>query len=410
MFNLKPNVMEELNPKKVLKRKHAVLLLLLFWFPLVQAQISIWETDFYNSEDIGLYESSFIGSESKLVNNGKLVFSNNTNAQIEMYEMKNTHLGPGVFTLKGNDDVNWILDEAVKLGSIEFLSGSHYFEKSGIAIDSTLSLFSDQVYILDKEQSISLLNDNADALLFDGDINSQSYIIGKLERAMKKGEAYDFPVGDINQAYPFQIELGTEEKAVLGVEFMSDMVFDWLQANYDNPDATPLIEDGGWNVYSKQALGASLDLTTHKEAFSGIEPEDEIRFVRFEGEDFPYEDYEAIPDALSENAGGQVKAFSQKANAYYALTEKVMLDGESLSNFIVAKDGYEYHFIIPNVEQMPGNKLEVYDRWGQSVYERSPYRNDLNTKNLGVGTYYYVFTYNTGNGQETYQSFFEVYK
>ncbi len=59
---------------------------------------------------------------------------------------------------------------------------------------------------------------------------------------------------------------------------------------------------------------------------------------------------------------------------------------------------------------MKYSKLEVFDRWGQRIFNESPYLNNLDTRNLGVGTYYYIFTYDLGKGINIHQSFFEVYK
>jgi gliding motility-associated-like protein len=70
-------------------------------------------------------------------------------------------------------------------------------------------------------------------------------------------------------------------------------------------------------------------------------------------------------------------------------------------------DGVNDYFSIKCVELYPNNKLEVYNRWGNKVYEKHSYNNDwdgtANTGNvvrrnekLPVGTYYYVFDLGDG--------------
>ncbi|HEX5743447.1 MAG TPA: gliding motility-associated C-terminal domain-containing protein, partial [Flavobacteriaceae bacterium] len=70
-------------------------------------------------------------------------------------------------------------------------------------------------------------------------------------------------------------------------------------------------------------------------------------------------------------------------------------------------DGVNDYFSIKCVELYPNNKLEVYNRWGNKVYEKQGYNNDWDgTANSGnvvrrneklpVGTYYYVFDLGDG--------------
>ena len=72
-------------------------------------------------------------------------------------------------------------------------------------------------------------------------------------------------------------------------------------------------------------------------------------------------------------------------------------------------DGINETFVIDCLERYPGNKLEVYNRWGNIVYSKRGYQNDWNgisngravinqSDELPVGTYYYVL--DLGNGSE----------
>lgn len=48
-------------------------------------------------------------------------------------------------------------------------------------------------------------------------------------------------------------------------------------------------------------------------------------------------------------------------------------------------DGHNDTFIIQNIENYPNGKLRIFNRWGELVYEASPYQNDWNGKaNAGV--------------------------
>lgn len=62
-------------------------------------------------------------------------------------------------------------------------------------------------------------------------------------------------------------------------------------------------------------------------------------------------------------------------------------------------DGKNDPFYIPGLDNYPKNKLQIYNRWGNIIYEASPYKNDwdgtpnkssIGTGKLPVGTYFYI--------------------
>ncbi|MGK0430390.1 MAG: gliding motility-associated-like protein, partial [Psychroserpens sp.] len=72
-------------------------------------------------------------------------------------------------------------------------------------------------------------------------------------------------------------------------------------------------------------------------------------------------------------------------------------------------DGVNDVFVIDCIENYPNNSIEIYNRWGNVVYETKEYNNDFDgTSNgrsvlsqgdkLPVGTYYYVI--DLGDGSE----------
>ncbi len=69
-------------------------------------------------------------------------------------------------------------------------------------------------------------------------------------------------------------------------------------------------------------------------------------------------------------------------------------------------DGINDVFVIRGLENFPANKIEIYNRWGQKVFEASPYLNNwdgqsqtaisIGGNQLPNGTYFYLL--NLGNG------------
>jgi gliding motility-associated-like protein len=76
-------------------------------------------------------------------------------------------------------------------------------------------------------------------------------------------------------------------------------------------------------------------------------------------------------------------------------------------------DGVNDQFVIKGIERFKGNKLVVFNRWGNEVHEAAPYNNDwdgsskqdlqLGGDKLPVGTYYYVL--DLGDGTKPYTGY-----
>src|SRR5690554_1521465 len=72
----------------------------------------------------------------------------------------------------------------------------------------------------------------------------------------------------------------------------------------------------------------------------------------------------------------------------------------SISNGVSPNnDGLNDFFTVTNLDAYPNNKLMIFNRWGDQVYESSPYENDWNGQNntggiggeeLPAGTYFYI--------------------
>jgi gliding motility-associated-like protein len=61
-------------------------------------------------------------------------------------------------------------------------------------------------------------------------------------------------------------------------------------------------------------------------------------------------------------------------------------------------DGQNDALVFTGAEYYPGNKLSVYNRWGQPIYETTSYRNNWRAPNVSEGTYFYVLK--LPNGKE----------
>ncbi|MCB0450814.1 MAG: gliding motility-associated C-terminal domain-containing protein, partial [Confluentibacter sp.] len=78
------------------------------------------------------------------------------------------------------------------------------------------------------------------------------------------------------------------------------------------------------------------------------------------------------------------------------------------NEFSPNEDGTNDTFVIGCIENYPNNKLEIYNRWGNIVYQKRGYNNEFNgtsngratmnvSEKLPVGTYYYILDLGDGS-------------
>jgi gliding motility-associated-like protein len=103
---------------------------------------------------------------------------------------------------------------------------------------------------------------------------------------------------------------------------------------------------------------------------------------------------------------GQVTAFKVMVTGCSTVDDSRNVDAKNcqleLPNVITPgnKDGLNDVLEITGIENFPGSKLQVYNRWGKKVFESDDYNNTdraWDGGNLADGVYYYVLTINYGD-------------
>ena len=69
---------------------------------------------------------------------------------------------------------------------------------------------------------------------------------------------------------------------------------------------------------------------------------------------------------------------------------------ETFNVFTPNDDGANDVFFIQGIEEHPGSTLEIYNRWGNVVYQKRNYNNDWDMEDLSEGTYYFVLVLRNG--------------
>ncbi|MEX2592890.1 MAG: gliding motility-associated C-terminal domain-containing protein [Anditalea sp.] len=92
-------------------------------------------------------------------------------------------------------------------------------------------------------------------------------------------------------------------------------------------------------------------------------------------------------------------------------------DNEVLAFFIPnvitpsLKDNKNDQFVIKGVDRFAHNKLVIFNRWGDHVFEAENYRNNWTADGLSSGSYFYVLEVTDSKGEEqTFQGWIQVIK
>jgi gliding motility-associated-like protein len=59
-------------------------------------------------------------------------------------------------------------------------------------------------------------------------------------------------------------------------------------------------------------------------------------------------------------------------------------------------DGKNDLFVINGLEEFPGSSVQIFNRWGQVVFESNNYQNNWDGKDVVDGTYFYVLKLSSG--------------
>ena len=95
-------------------------------------------------------------------------------------------------------------------------------------------------------------------------------------------------------------------------------------------------------------------------------------------------------------------------NIYIECTELTVFNGFSPNG-----DGVNDVFYIDGIEDFPNNRLTIYNRWGNKVYEKDGYNNEWNDTWSGNvlpdGTYFYIL--NLGDEDNTtYNGYLQIFR
>jgi gliding motility-associated-like protein len=72
-------------------------------------------------------------------------------------------------------------------------------------------------------------------------------------------------------------------------------------------------------------------------------------------------------------------------------------------------DGMNDVLVFENLEHFPNNKLVIFNRWGQKLYEKVGYQNDWGGEEYNDGTYFFILELNN-TAKTTHKGTFSLLK
>ncbi len=266
-----------------------------------------------------------------------------------------------------------------------------------------------------------------------GFVNSNS-LGGYLARATNSTDTYTFPVGasSLSNTYrPVFITPNAANANVYGVR-LADVNPDVDNSGTSNSGAT-----GPFPVANKEAQVRSIntDYYFNISRLSGTDAADvQVDFFYSDG---AYQTLAQWDGSTSEWKDIDVD-YTQSTTGAILNSPDVSLTKNTLNNynhdvFALAEiefeievpgglspnaDGFNDFFYIENLEYFPENELVVFNRWGDVVYEASPYQNDWNGQVNGSmiltgdkvsdGTYFYILKLSPDDENEPFKGSLEL--
>ena len=184
----------------------------------------------------------------------------------------------------------------------------------------------------------------------------------------------DLGICDTTHIYVTVIDIEPEEELPIAVE------------DYDTTSAnSPVVI----NVLNNDTLNGILDTIYIVEdaTFGNLLIDSDGSIIYDPGEDYCNDDE---PDSFQYAICNENGCDTTTVFIYIPCDEILIYTGVSPNG-----DGFNDVFYIQGVEQYPNNKLMIFNRWGNLVYEARGYLNTWNgeykNKALPDGTYFYIF-------------------
>lgn len=242
----------------------------------------------------------------------------------------------------------------------------------------------------DKDASISQYSNRRKLITHDG--------YGHVSKMLASGAQFLFPIATTSDHYAPVIVSDNDKEATIYAR-----VSDYLGSIVRHKDPQSGI-DLNWQVYASQPLNVTLTLTHPMAANKEKYVDEKASIYQFAG----LEDLNSLPTKRISEGVHQSWAVSLATEAadYRSWFSKSLALSNTLfipNTFTPNGDGVNDQFVIQGLDDFEHVHINIYNRWGSSVYRHVKYDNSWDGTGLNSGTYYYVIETKKGANSSIYK-------
>lgn len=355
------------------------------------------DDSFYVPANSLLYINSDLKLEptSNFVLRGECVFLNSNAIDLADYA-----IGNGTVILRGDLDLS-IISNNSKVGNLfTEMDGADIYMEGNLDVENILKLSSGKI-ITGFDNVIFVSNSSENAIKYNEDALSDSYIQGNLKRAIVENGSYYFPIGNHNGYHPFYIRNSNSFGDVL-VSFDESIPSLWGMNG--NIPSVKMQESGAWIVkvlsdVDMQFTAGVSTLDSYQQPFTNTGNVFYASNQSFSEIDISYESVSTLPY--------YEEGHFKHASGIYALVNSTTEMGEIANTLLV--NGYDDSRFKLDLSKFRMVRLTVFDSFGREVFNSNDYQNDFDVQHMRSGTYYYYLKGELTNGRSVnHNDFIEV--
>lgn len=367
----------------------------------------------HKGANVGVF-GNLTNEKDSLLNNGHITMMGDSLTNVVPLA------GTGTLEMLGNNEQHIsqhgiiIVDSLIlnNLSNISFDNNIHV-ARHGAFVNGILYDLYDETVLPDVLPFVSFgKNANVDSL----QVRDASHVQGLVK---KEGNSnFVFPIGDMGFYRPAIAQNISADTTIAAKYYYRDITFpeDSLEE-----DVEPFREEFWYVSGSEQAFNLAL---THDDRTSIFDPKtDSLKIIAYNK--VRQNRYHLI-DIDKTIIAQQSRYFASalQTDPYYmwygfALTSRSNADGLEIQQILTPNgDGNNDFFVIPNIDKYANNRIVIFNRYGNTVYEKEQYDNSWdgtvnkqvvggnNPNNLLPSGTYFVFFYN--NDKLIYKDFVQI--
>jgi len=334
-------------------------------------------------------------STSSFVLEGRCVFFNSSEI-----ELANYFIGNGIVIFRGTSDATLISNNS-ELGSLFLeMDGADIYTDGDVTVKNVLKLSSGKI-ITGFNNEIYVSNSDENAIEYNEDALSVSYIKGNLKRAVDVSPRYYYPIGNNNGYHPFYIR---NSSSVGDVQVCFDDNIPGLWETIGKTPSVKLEESGAWIVKSlpgveMQFIAGLSTLDSYQQPLSDLVNIFYTNNLNFLETDISNESVSVSPYYLEGN-------FIHSSGIYALAKSTKQID--QFSNTLYVNGNNDSRFKI-DLSKFKTISLVVFDSFGREVFNSIDYQNNFDAQYMQSGTYYYFLKGELINGQPyNHNDFIEI--